>query len=298
MNYKLRTRRAFTLIELVVAIAILVMVISFAGVIFKVSINAYRTATASTEIMQKLRAITDQLNRDFKGFRKDGYLILHSELLNRQEYGNSPAPADFRADRVCYFSTGDFQSWFGPNVRSNITKVYFGHDSRSLSDTAFPVSKWSLARDVKLITYGIPWIDDSSDISYAAFKADVLLPLKTELQNFQSLLKFGIPIDIQTNPDDVRGLMCRSVGEIIVEWTDGAKAPNDDMIIWYGLTWPRRYPDVEELGLPGPPYRATWTPITPKQYWPKALKFTFTLYDSMGILKQGRPFTHVVYFGE
>jgi len=295
MNYKLRTRRAFTLIELVVAIAILVMVISFAGVIFKVSINAYRIATASTEVMQKLRAITDQLNRDFKGFRKDGYLILHSDVLSRKEYGNSPAPADFRADRVCYFSTGDFQSWFGQNVRSNITKVYFGHDSRSLYDTAFPVSKWSLARDVKLITPGSSGIDDSNNISYAEFKADVLLPLKIELQNFQNLLISGIPIDIQTNSDDVRALMCRSVGEIRIEWTNGAKAPND-MIIWYGLTLPGGYP-VEELGPPGPPYRATWTPLTPKQYWPRALKFTFTLYDSMGILKRGRPFTHIVYFG-
>ena len=47
MNYKLRTNKAFTLIELVVAIAILAMVLSFAGVIFKVSIGAYRTAIAN-----------------------------------------------------------------------------------------------------------------------------------------------------------------------------------------------------------------------------------------------------------
>jgi prepilin-type N-terminal cleavage/methylation domain-containing protein len=78
MNYKPRTNKAFTLIELVVAIAILVMLISFAGVIFKVSINSHRTAQATAEIMQKLRAITDQLNSDFKDFRKDGYLSFRS----------------------------------------------------------------------------------------------------------------------------------------------------------------------------------------------------------------------------
>jgi len=27
----------------------------------------------------------------------------------------------------------------------------------------------------------------------------------------------------------------------------------------------------------------------------RALKFTFTLYDSKGIIKEGRTFTHVVY---
>ena len=60
MNYKLRTNKAFTLIELLVAIGILAVVMSFASVIFRVSIDAYRTAIANAEIMQKLRAITNQ----------------------------------------------------------------------------------------------------------------------------------------------------------------------------------------------------------------------------------------------
>ena len=51
MNYELRTNKAFTLIELVVAIAILVIVITFAGVIFKVGINSHRTAAANAEII-------------------------------------------------------------------------------------------------------------------------------------------------------------------------------------------------------------------------------------------------------
>jgi len=288
MNIKLRTRRAFTLIELVAAIGILVVVLTFASVIFKVSINSHRTVSANAEIMRKLRVITDQLNIDFKGFRKDGYLILRSELLNRNEYMISPVPADFRADRVCYFSTGDSQSWDWnfPNVRSNIAKVYFGHDSRSLNDATFPVSEWSLARDVKLMTPGHSLID-SNDVSFAAFKANVV---GTENQA-QNLLTSGIPIDIQ-NPSDIRGLMCQNVGEIKIEWTNGIKVGGT--IVWFGFLFPSGFP-VETLG---PPYMATWTPLTPEQYWPKALKFTFKIYDSKGILKQGRIFTHIVYFGD
>ena len=308
MNYKLRTSRAFTLIELVVAIAILVMVISFSSVIFKVSINSYRTATASTEIMQKLRAITDQLNRDFKGLGKDGYLIIHSQLqLGRSEYVNL-SPADFRADRLFYFTTGDFQSWFVSNKRSNITKVYFGHDSRSLYDLTLPVSEWTLARDVKLITPapGFPGPNDCDSLSYAGFKADVLV---TEA-DAKNLLISGIPIDIY-NPGEVRGLMCQNVGEIVIEWTDGTKYPNpDNSLAWFGFSMARRdgsppaiapkpeYATVEEIDITVPFYRASWGPSTPRQYWPKALKFTFKLYDSKGILKQGRPFTHIVYFGD
>src|SRR4030042_4907121 len=166
MNNEQRTNKAFTLIELVVAIAILVMVISFAGVIFKVSIASYRTASANTDIMQKLRAITDQLNTDFRGLGKDGYLIIRSELqTGRAEFAGS-APSDFRTDRIFYFTTGDFQSWFAPVSRSNISKVYFGHDNRSLYDAALPVRKWSLARDIKLLTPGLPLLD-SNGISYA-----------------------------------------------------------------------------------------------------------------------------------
>jgi hypothetical protein len=30
----------------------------------------------------------------------------------------------------------------------------------------------------------------------------------------------------------------------------------------------------------------------------RALKFTFTLYDSRGIIPEGRTFTHIVYIGD
>ena len=95
-------KKAFTLIELVVAVAILAMVLSFAGVIFKVSIGAYRTATANTEIMQKLRAITDQLNADFKGIRKDAPLLIW--------FRQDPDEPNQRYDQSMFFADGDFQS--------------------------------------------------------------------------------------------------------------------------------------------------------------------------------------------
>jgi hypothetical protein len=30
----------------------------------------------------------------------------------------------------------------------------------------------------------------------------------------------------------------------------------------------------------------------------RALKFTFTLYDSKGVIKNGKTFTHIVYLGD
>jgi hypothetical protein len=36
----------------------------------------------------------------------------------------------------------------------------------------------------------------------------------------------------------------------------------------------------------------------PTDLYPRAFKFTFTLYDSKGVIKEGREFTHIVYLGE
>ena len=49
MNYKSLKNRAFTLIELLVAIGILAVILSFASVIFRVSIGAHRMAVANAE---------------------------------------------------------------------------------------------------------------------------------------------------------------------------------------------------------------------------------------------------------
>ncbi len=309
MNYKLRTNKAFTLIELVVAVALLTMVISFSGVIFKVSINAYRASSANAEIMRNLRAITDQLNRDFKGLRKDGYLMLYSELVLRKQFNDSPSFKDFEADRIYYFTTGDFQSWFPPYYRSNIARVYFGHDSISLNPlNPIPISQWNLARDVELITPGIllpppPAVVDYNDISYAERKT-YLVSTRTDANSLFDPNTFRIPIDIQADPNSVRSLMCQNVGEIIIEWTDGTIYPLDNSLNWFGLGMWRKsgdpnYSSIEDLPvLPNFIYRASWTPAVPKEYWPQALKFTFTLYDSKGILEKGRTFTHIVYLEE
>jgi hypothetical protein len=36
----------------------------------------------------------------------------------------------------------------------------------------------------------------------------------------------------------------------------------------------------------------------PKALYPIAFKFTFTLYDSKGVIKEGREFTHIIYIGD
>jgi prepilin-type N-terminal cleavage/methylation domain-containing protein len=266
-------KKAFTIIELVVAVALLAMVFLFAGTIFKVSINAYRTAGANAEIMQKLRAITNQLNRDFEGLQKDGYLILRFEERNRREFENS-GTNDFRADRIYYFSTGDFQSWFDPDIKSNIARVCFGH-----ADNDVVVSKWRLARDIVLLTPANSFPpDDCNDVSFAECKVDLDV-----LEDPNGVLDDGVEIDIDDDANNVRRLVCQNAGEMRIEWTDGTITNGE-------LEWDEN-----------PGSTKGWNPGNQAD-WPKAIKFTFTLYDSKGVIEEdgraGRTFTHIVYLGK
>jgi prepilin-type N-terminal cleavage/methylation domain-containing protein len=126
MNYELRTKKGFTLVELLVAIGLLAVVISFAGIIFRVSINAQRTAMANSEIMQKLRAITEQLDADFKSLRKDGEIFLVWSA-NAQPGANLEDPNSYeRFDRIMFFADGDFQSYgTSPMVRGNVARINY-----------------------------------------------------------------------------------------------------------------------------------------------------------------------------
>ncbi len=114
-------RRGFTLIELVVAIGIMALTIFFAGTVFKTSINLYRIATAQAEIMQKLRAITQQLDNDFRGLRKDAPMFIHFET--NDNYG--------RFDQIMFFADGDFQSAGQKTIVGNLARIYYGHSQRS-----------------------------------------------------------------------------------------------------------------------------------------------------------------------
>ncbi|MHC5074854.1 MAG: PulJ/GspJ family protein [Planctomycetota bacterium] len=95
-------QKGFTLIELVVAIALLGVVVASTGLIFKISIETHRTALANAEIMQKFRAISLQLDSDFENLQKDAPLMMW--------FHHDPNNTNERYDKIMFFATGDFQS--------------------------------------------------------------------------------------------------------------------------------------------------------------------------------------------
>lgn len=352
MNNKQRTKDGFTLIELLVAIGILAVVLSFAGVIFRVCIDSHRTAIANAEIMHKLRAITDQLNADFEGLRKDGEIFVawSASPVPYAGYKDNDLDGYERFDRIMFFTDGDFQSYrANPIVRGNVARVaYLLAKRNGVAPPGQAGAGRILARSQHILTAdpALPVLFDPNNyteqqlyrwnnyyeyekislnewkIIPLANKADLLSVIcdaKVGQSSISEQIK-GAEID-PADPNTIHMLLCEGVGEFKIQgWSDALQrwVPEVDPDGDGSLLDTDFIPDSDGNGLdseeipgvlyPYPPYGAVR--INNINYprdridrehfnmipgLGRALKFTFTLYDSKGIIKEGRTFTHIVY---
>ncbi|MHC4525503.1 MAG: PulJ/GspJ family protein, partial [Planctomycetota bacterium] len=123
-NWKL-ARRGFTIVELLVAMSLLVILLALSGVVFDTTVKAHRAAGATIDVTRNLRAITDQLNADFRGLQKDAPLTIWFEL---------DSATGQRYDQIQFFADGDFQTtrqYFNGTadmtVSGNMARIYYGH---------------------------------------------------------------------------------------------------------------------------------------------------------------------------
>jgi prepilin-type N-terminal cleavage/methylation domain-containing protein len=354
-------RKGYTLVELVVAVAILAIVASFAGAIFKVGIESHRIAGANAEIMQKLRAITDQLNADFKGLRKDGEIYVVWSARPDDDLGRY-----VRFDRIMFFANGDFHTYHQRwgDVRGNVARISYMLANRppavagkalvepqelpwrrrilartqhiltadtSVSytpPTAFDdpdqrrLHEWHNHEEYDVMTLG-HWLQMPWDPVNQIGKADLLTVISdvyAEANDVAPEHRIGAVVDPVIDNNSVHMLLCEGVGEFTIQgWHDGLQrwvpeavdfdGPDDLPFVLYPynpmapvfssgafgkvkiggiladtVNWHRdklnkeRFNEIPGLG--------------------RALKFTFTLYDSRGIIQGGRTFTHIVYLDD
>jgi len=126
---------AFTIVELLVAMGLLVIVMTVSGFIFHNAIKSQRIAKATLEITQKLRAITTQLNADFNGLNKDGeiFIVWGGRPLMDKTWTPIDADSDGlydgyeRFDKIMFFATGDFNSYHqrDGDIRGNIARISY-----------------------------------------------------------------------------------------------------------------------------------------------------------------------------
>jgi prepilin-type N-terminal cleavage/methylation domain-containing protein len=126
-------KKAFTIIELLVAVALLAILIAISGLVFAAAVKAYRTAGAATEIASKLQVMTQQLDDDFRGLRKDGEIILvwaPGPELTRDgfildEDGNLIPDRFLSFDQLFFFANGNFQSYDEQQASVDVNKDGF-----------------------------------------------------------------------------------------------------------------------------------------------------------------------------
>ena len=137
-------KKAFTITELLVAVALMAVVITISGVIFNYSIDAQRKAMATSEIMRNFRVITDQLNADFAGLQKDVPILCKPEDVN-----------DTYADSIVFFSAGSFQTtntYSTEPIRGNIARIYYGQAAEHAdSNTPKPLDEDKKNRQRKVL---------------------------------------------------------------------------------------------------------------------------------------------------
>jgi len=247
-----RNNQAFTLIELVAAVAILGVVIATAGLIFNVSIDTQRAALANAEIMQNFQVIVTQLNDDFKGLRPYPAPVADCD------------PANSDPNHIAFIANGDFQSIeqypSGGNdktVAGNVAAILYTCDD---NDPNILIRRQTiLTKDDSLSDPNEPSKSEYSEYTLSEIVAD---EVDDYVDTFDwSQLPPSIDLDIQ---DDLVMYVTDNVSEFGIEYADGF---DGDKIKWK----------------------------EPDDSFPDAIKFTFTLRDSSGIVKGGRRFTYIVY---
>ncbi len=343
----LKMRRAFTIVELLVAMGLFGMLLAASGVIFATAVNAHRTAEATAEIARNLAAITDQLSADFQGLQKDAPFDCPVAIWFELDQDNP----DVRHDQILFFANGDFQSYGSPPFIGNTARVYYGQanimdvDYQSDPPVRDPVEGGGY-EEVNILTRRqhisypdpglVPFPTDPCDsagwlasfdivqLDNDLFEYDnITLSQWKTITNYQSYNnqiittcfdnadgRPGIDLDLD-NAETLHMLMAQGVGHFQIQWSyfDGGQLrwfPSDDPD-GNGNTDDSHFPDSGMFGIyfnmpAGVDVDMTgdgesdWIPVG--GFFPEALKFTFTLYDSRGVFPEGKTFTHIVYLDD
>jgi len=368
----LRNNKAFTLIEVLVAVALFVVVIAMAGTVFRVGIESHRMAQANAEIMQTFRSITDQLNADFRGLCKEGEIYIawktDPSIKARGGKSNPDYGRHLGLDRIVFFTKGDFQSYERDRnsrqvIRGNVARVSYmlgsKPDDNGVIQRALALSQPErvLQRTQHILTQNkdlaafAPLLDadetDSNEADWYAWhnyqEYDKITLQQwldmNEISKFNAL-SMATAIRVQTPDLTNQGLwgsqyhdnlpakhahtvFGEGVGTFKIQgWYDFAgtggrwvpdEDPNQDGdytdsdflldtahdgVFWLLYPGPRTYASVN---LGGEFQALDFTGMLSEERFNdipglgRAMKFTFTVYDSRGLIPKGRTFTHIVY---
>ena len=161
-------RRGFTLTELLVAVAVLLVVIIATARIFGTVTKVTGAGQANADLLQTAQTIERQIRADLANLSRDGFMLIESvEVPNNVNGAASPllnsalaTTATLRCDRLVFFVEGQFSSTqfagsqakhtsggdtFYPNKQATAARIYYGHgvqlkNADPLTDAFLPLS--------------------------------------------------------------------------------------------------------------------------------------------------------------
>lgn len=349
-------KKAFTIIELLVAMALLSMMIAISAMVFSAAVKAYRTANATTEIMARMRNLTEQLDMDLRGLRKEGQFIIVWQPAERVDAKGAIVPNEYIAmDRLFFFADVDAQTFneqqtttagVKKRISSNLSRIFYTFNQNTLlpaTKLPDPLGKNRIfCRMQHLITgdADLPVFPNTASWDAGVFKIneyqfeyqtlsmndwwnmpvavrnDILTMVLDVKVGSSAVAPSGPDIDL-SNSDTLHNLFTQGIGQFHVQvW-------RDDLMRWYpeydpdgnGNHSDSDYPNngtlintsynvapaeltlagiINQAGDVGNFHYVLGATDIPLPFT-KALKFTFTIYDSKGIIPDGKTFTHIVY---
>ena len=114
-----RNNTGLTLVELIAASAVLIIMISIIGYIFRASSRTVETARSLMDSNAAAQVVATRLHRDLEGLTKDGFLCVVERTLDRGP-GGTPTPT-----ALIFTATGRFTSATSPGYMSNSALIAY-----------------------------------------------------------------------------------------------------------------------------------------------------------------------------
>lgn len=137
-------RAAFTLVEMMVAVGILIVVILGVGKIFGTVGRVTTVGEANSGILQGLPALERAMRDDLRSLSHDGFMVIRNISVPNDVRGSTanllldpdlPANARFRCDQILFFANGrgTTKAFAGTaaggenNHQATVSRIYYGH---------------------------------------------------------------------------------------------------------------------------------------------------------------------------
>ena len=136
---------AFTLVEMLVAVAMGAALIAAAAGVFALASQAVNTSQANTDIHTQLRILFSWLDRDFARIRLDGPLVI---IPQESDLGSGE---NVRIDQMYFLISGDIRSMDAPNYSASLAIISYGPDDIIDYAPLEPPYHWVFTRRATLI---------------------------------------------------------------------------------------------------------------------------------------------------